>query len=871
MIPGAPQVLPFDRDGPAASTPRSSVLTSTSWAASSEWALVQQFVNLSSPSERRWVTRLLGLVTALIVSKLILVAVLLVGGDPIAAAASPFSPALHATVFLGFGLAGAWLILGGRRDPRAPTLGAVFCIVAIAFAREPGRLWATHISSLSRLPFRLLARQKFDPLLPGFLWLFARDFPHRSMTSGVRRRLVTMLTASTAWGLSCITDLTRQLSGPNVSGRWFDLGRSNDFWLVTAALSVAALAFMLARTGDTHGVERVRSAWFVVSLTVGFVPLFVEVMTEALIPGFERWAQSPHVRPMIGDVLVTCLLTIPVTTTYAVLARHVLDVRVVFRRALRCALTKYAFMVLSVAPLGRVGWLLAVHPQLTFAGLTTSSLDRLLLAAALIGLGLLTITERVLKCVDRLFFGPTYDARVVVGQAAQRMSRALDAGALAEILRDVIRASLDPCDVAVALKMVDGQGYRLLDTGTQLPDDAPLVDYLARQREEVLCVTDRLLSSISSDDAAWIARHGVELIVGVRGSAGPILGWMGLAARRNERPYQSEDIDLLGDLTAAAALALERQTVRSAGIPVMLPPSWKAAAECPGCGLVDAAGERSLCGECGSPLEMCPIPWVVSGKFLVRRRLGRGGMGVVYLAEDLALRRYVALKTLSYLSAAASQRSQGEALAMASVSHPHIATLYGCERWQDRPILVIEYLEGGTLATRLRASQPSIAAVVAWGLCLADALRCLHRRGRLHGDIKPSNIGFDTDNNPKLLDFGLTNTFTNEPTSRRSLPRAQWGTLAYRCPDADDFEASSPHGDLWSLAAVLYEAIVGPAAFQVFARSPHPRTISFNDGSHKMPAELVLFFERALSPRVEDRPARAEEFSLWLRRGRSIA
>jgi serine/threonine protein kinase len=146
---------------------------------------------------------------------------------------------------------------------------------------------------------------------------------------------------------------------------------------------------------------------------------------------------------------------------------------------------------------------------------------------------------------------------------------------------------------------------------------------------------------------------------------------------------------------------------------------------------------------------------VLLGKFRFDKRIGAGGMGVVYRAVDLALDRPVAIKTLPQVSPEYAGRLRREARAMAVVSHPSLALIYGAEMWHGTPMLVCEYLGGGTLADRLRISRLPSEEALDLGLVIADVLAHIHGVGIVHCDIKPSNIGYMAGGMPKLLDFGL--------------------------------------------------------------------------------------------------------------------
>ena len=148
---------------------------------------------------------------------------------------------------------------------------------------------------------------------------------------------------------------------------------------------------------------------------------------------------------------------------------------------------------------------------------------------------------------------------------------------------------------------------------------------------------------------------------------------------------------------------------------------------------------------------------------------------------------------------------QPEAWAMARVAHAGVAQIYGVESWRGRPFLVVEFLPGGTLAARLGEGPIPAPQSVAVTVHLAEALAALHRAGYLHGDVKPSNIGFTADGLPKLLDFGLARPAGNAAVAG--------GTLRYLSPEVLSGRPAEAADDVWSLCVVLYEMVSGDHPF----------------------------------------------------------
>ena len=222
------------------------------------------------------------------------------------------------------------------------------------------------------------------------------------------------------------------------------------------------------------------------------------------------------------------------------------------------------------------------------------------------------------------------------------------------------------------------------------------------------------------------------------------------------------------------------------------------------------------------------MPHIFDDRLRILRRIGAGGMGVVYLAWDIRLSQDRAVKTLPRTDPTLVSRFRREAKTMAAVNHPGLATLDGLEVWQGVPLLVMEYLAGGTLADRIRRAPLTEDLALGLGVAVAEGLGALHRAGVLHRDVKPSNIGFTSEGAPKLLDFGLakflasssrTREQVNEDESTSSLTFSSAdggirGTPAYLSPEALGGRGPSPSDDLWGLSVTLLEACTGVNPFR---------------------------------------------------------
>jgi tetratricopeptide (TPR) repeat protein len=202
------------------------------------------------------------------------------------------------------------------------------------------------------------------------------------------------------------------------------------------------------------------------------------------------------------------------------------------------------------------------------------------------------------------------------------------------------------------------------------------------------------------------------------------------------------------------------------------------------------------------------------GPYRIVSEIGRGGMGVVYKAEDPRLGRYVALKFLSpdlTGSAQAKRRLLAEARAASVLDHPNICTVYDVGETGDKGLFfAMAYYEGQTLGERLEQGPLSVNEALGIGMQVAAALDHAHQAGVVHRDVKPSNIFLTTRGEAKVLDFGLA----KQGWSTLTDPGTRIGTLAYMSPEQAMGKPVDHRTDLWSLGVVLYEMVAGRKPFQ---------------------------------------------------------
>ncbi|HEY6931667.1 MAG TPA: protein kinase [Thermoanaerobaculia bacterium] len=216
------------------------------------------------------------------------------------------------------------------------------------------------------------------------------------------------------------------------------------------------------------------------------------------------------------------------------------------------------------------------------------------------------------------------------------------------------------------------------------------------------------------------------------------------------------------------------------------------------------------------------------GPYEILAPLGAGGMGEVYRARDAKLNRDVAIKVLPEAVANDPERMarfQREAQVLASLNHPHIAAIYGLEKSGSIEALVLELVEGETLADRIAAGPVPVDEALIVARQIADALEAAHEKGIVHRDLKPGNVKITPEGKVKVLDFGLAKALTGDrsspdvshsPTLTAAATQAGvvLGTAAYMSPEQARGKSVDKRADIWAFGAVLYEMLAGRKAFE---------------------------------------------------------
>src|SRR5512134_2198341 len=272
--------------------------------------------------------------------------------------------------------------------------------------------------------------------------------------------------------------------------------------------------------------------------------------------------------------------------------------------------------------------------------------------------------------------------------------------------------------------------------------------------------------------------------------------------------------------------------------------------------------------------------------YRVVEKLGGGGMGVVYKAEDTRLGRAVALKFLPEGLAGEAQaleRFQREARAASALNHPGICTVHDIDAHEGQWFIAMELLEGQTLRERIGGRPIELSALLDLGIQMADALDAAHGKGVVHRDLKPANVWVTPRGQAKLLDFGLAklshqgavSDSSEKPTEappELTSAGSVLGTVAYMSPEQVRGETLDARTDLFSLGSVLYEMATGHQAFKgtttgvVFYRILNRDPAPIAESNPSAPAELVRIVGKGLEKDRELRYQSAVEIRSDLKR-----
>ena len=308
--------------------------------------------------------------------------------------------------------------------------------------------------------------------------------------------------------------------------------------------------------------------------------------------------------------------------------------------------------------------------------------------------------------------------------------------------------------------------------------------------------------------------------------------------------------------------------------------------KCPKC-LFESPSDTNYCANCGSrlsgavlftqtltvgtPTKILTRGSIFAGKYKIHEEIGRGGMGIVYKAEDIKLKRTVALKFLPQELASypeAKDRFLREAQAAAVLDHPNICTVYEAEEAEAMSFIAMAYIPGLSLREIIAKGPLELRQAVDLAVQITEGLAAAHQKGIVHRDIKSGNIMITEGGQAKIMDFGLAKVTGEAQLTKEA---RTIGTIAYMSPEQARGEDLDHRTDLWSFGVVLYEMLTGQLPFRgdresiifqsIMSAEPPP----VRQLKPEIPVDLQKIIERALRKKREDRYATAAEMGKDLR------
>ncbi len=549
---------------------------------------------------------------------------------------------------------------------------------------------------------------------------------------------------------------------------------------------------------------------------------------------------------------------------YAILRHRVFDIHLIVRLGLRYAVARG--VLLSVLPAAALVLALdvLVHRNQPVREI---AVERGLFYLAL-GAGALAMHMKRTLWMDRLdrrFFRERYDAyRLLAGVADDlRRSVSFDDAACQAIAR--IDEALHPESASLMLRHPGDPAYRSAASIAEPPPPVPagarlvgLARVLNKPLENSQGGTGWLRQQLPRTEVEFLRRARVEWMFPVSLREGGTQAFLLLGPKRSEEPYSREDRYLLEAVTTSLGLILDR-------------PAPTGFAECSSCGTCYDLGSAHCANDEGT-LVRSPYPRTIAGRYRFVRRLGRGGMGVVYEAFDSQLKRQVAVKIIRPELMArpdAVARFRREARTAARLRHPSVVDVYDFGVADDgRAFLVMELLKGRSLREELR-ERGRLDSETALNIlrAVSSAVALAHQNGLIHRDLKPENIFLEHAGHghmAKIVDFGLVKPLTPGATDTVActMPGALIGTLAYMSPEQLRGEAPSEGWDIWALAVVAFEMLSGTHPFAI---SGDPRSALAGGAVPCLDASALTaaarsFFERAFALDSSRRPVSVRHF-----------
>ena len=640
----------------------------------------------------------------------------------------------------------------------------------------------------------------------------------------------------------------------------------------------AVLIVNYPRVSDVD--QRRRLKWIVYGTAAGMMPLALVSLAGDLLQ-----------RGIIPIATIFTIL-IPITFAYAIARYRVLGVQVVVRRGIQYLLARNFLRVVLALPVLGFIYTVISNPEKTVGELLfgrSAYVYGLLLASG--GLSL-RYRQRLTEWLDRRFFREAYDQERILVALIESVKSSNSLREISRLVCDQVALALHP--VVIYLYYRQNEGGRL-DLGyssgggagaLSIPDDFETIA-LMEHRVDWFEISPQRESRLPVSEERWFRSLGVNLIIPMRGAEMRLRGLLLLGDKKSEEAYGPNDRRLLQAVAAQAAVVCENlllkeriqreRQIRHDVLDHLQERGIDLLKECRVCGKCFDGSDQFCPDDRAELAPTLPIERTINGRYRLEQALGKGGMGAVYRAQDLRLRRAVAVKVLLgsfFGDRDALRRFEREAHSAARLNHPNIVAVYDYGvTGPSGAYLVMELLQGSSWRAEISRSgvlYPKVAAD--WTEQVLDGLETAHKFGIVHRDLKPENLmlslGADGRVSVKILDFGLAKEVTQQSGSQTvgsnvTAPGTVLGTYTYMAPEQLSGKPVDARADLFALGVIVAESLTGSRPFKGKTLAELIRSLLHDDfqlpGDSPEIRRLNAALLRALAKDSQNRFSSAEE------------
>lgn len=613
------------------------------------------------------------------------------------------------------------------------------------------------------------------------------------------------------------------------------------YTIILSLYLLGGLSLLLLRYRHLNQVERRKVRLVSVAFFVATLPY----LTHALLGMFDTFRPLNLSTEQWGWLRVlrsSGFLFLPPAWAYAILRHQVIPVSLVIRRGVQYLLMKNALRVLLLLPVAGLVLSVALDPRRPLADILLRNSTYFYAIAALASL--LVFRRRLYNWIDRKFFREQYDSEKILHDLIEEVRQVDSLDQTARLVGDKVNTALHPECLYLFYREEDGRDLRLSyysgdeqSGGVRIPEEFKLLRYVERRGGAQSCPLPRG-AALPPPEEEWLSRLGIKLLVPMLDTDARLAGLLLLGGKKSEVPYTAGDRAMLETLAGQLAIVYENalhkererreRRVNREVLARLDGSGLNLLKECPACGTCFDSSAQ-LCAIDGAELALTlPVERTVAGRYRLERLLGKGGMGVVYEARDLRLRRQVAVKILSgraFGDEAALRRFEREARTCAALSHPNVIAIYDYGSLDTGgAYLVMELARGETLAAVIRRRGPLHSHGAAEFFAqVIEGLKAAHAAGVIHRDLKPENVllaeAEDGRTVIKLLDFGLAKILepvASSATTTAGLittPGVMVGTFGYMSPEQLTGGSVDERSDLFAVGVMVFKALTGRPPF----------------------------------------------------------